>query len=63
MRAVTMEEGPRLALVERPRPTASGHGRVVRIEACVLPRTDLHILDGDFEHPRHPIILGHRILA
>jgi propanol-preferring alcohol dehydrogenase len=64
MRAMIMtEQGRQLELVERVRPRASGHGLVVRVEACGVCRTDLHVWDGELEHPRLPIILGHQIVG
>jgi propanol-preferring alcohol dehydrogenase len=35
----------------------------VRVKACGICRTDLHILDGELEHPKLPLILGHQIVG
>lgn len=44
-----------------PRP---GPGQVLlRVEACGVCRTDLHIIDGDLPHPKLPLILGHEIVG
>jgi propanol-preferring alcohol dehydrogenase len=52
----------RAALVERERPEP-GPGEVrLRVEACGLCRTDLHILDGDLVPPG-PVVLGHQIVG
>jgi alcohol dehydrogenase, propanol-preferring len=52
-----------LRLVERedPRP---GPGQVlVRVKACGVCRTDLHLLDGEVEIPSPPIVPGHQIVG
>jgi propanol-preferring alcohol dehydrogenase len=41
-----------------------GPGQVlVRVTACAVCRTDLHIVDGELPAPRLPLILGHRIVG
>ena len=55
--------GQPLALVERPDP-APGPGEIaVRIEACGVCRTDLHIVDGELPGIRFPIVPGHEIVG
>jgi propanol-preferring alcohol dehydrogenase len=40
------------------------HGEVlVRIEACAVCRTDLHVIDGELPDPKLPIIPGHEIVG
>lgn len=51
----------RLADVPRPEP-AAGEIRV-KVAACGVCRTDLHVADGDLEHPKQPIIPGHEIVG
>jgi alcohol dehydrogenase, propanol-preferring len=47
--------------VADPRPQ---HGEVlVRVEACAVCRTDLHVIDGELPHPKLPLILGHEIVG
>ena len=49
--------------VERPEPQP-GHDQVlVRVSACGVCRTDLHLLDGELEIPHPPIIPGHQIVG
>ncbi len=36
---------------------------LVKINACGVCRTDLHIIDGELEHPRLPLIPGHEIIG
>jgi propanol-preferring alcohol dehydrogenase len=41
-----------------------GPGQVlVRVHACGVCRTDLHVLDGDLVHPKLPLIPGHEIVG
>jgi len=41
---------------------AAGQVRV-RVRACGVCRTDLHIVDGELSHPKLPLILGHQIVG
>ncbi len=41
-----------------------GPGEIrVKVLACGVCRTDLHVLDGELPHPRSPIIPGHEIVG
>jgi propanol-preferring alcohol dehydrogenase len=41
-----------------------GPGQVtVTVAACGVCRTDLHVVDGDLQHPRLPIVPGHEIVG
>ena len=41
-----------------------GTGEIrVRVEACAVCRTDLHIVDGDLPNPKLPIVPGHEIVG
>jgi propanol-preferring alcohol dehydrogenase len=41
-----------------------GPGEIrVRVSACAVCRTDLHVVDGDLPEPRLPIIPGHEIVG
>ncbi|RBP03535.1 propanol-preferring alcohol dehydrogenase [Roseiarcus fermentans] len=64
MRAMVLRRaGERLALEERPEP-APGPGQVrIRVEACGVCRTDLHVVDGELPDPRLPIVPGHEIVG
>jgi propanol-preferring alcohol dehydrogenase len=35
----------------------------VRVDACGVCRTDLHVIDGELPHPKVPIIPGHEIVG
>jgi alcohol dehydrogenase, propanol-preferring len=51
----------RPALVPQPRP---GIGQVlVRVHACGLCRTDLHVVDGELTEPKLPLIPGHQVVG
>jgi alcohol dehydrogenase, propanol-preferring len=53
----------RLMMEERPDP-APGPGQIrVRVEACGVCRTDLHVVDGELPDPRLPIVPGHEIVG
>lgn len=47
--------------VPRPRPTADE--LLLRVRACGVCRTDLHIVDGELTEPKLPLIPGHQILG
>jgi propanol-preferring alcohol dehydrogenase len=55
--------GRPLILEERPDPSP-GPGEIrVRVEACAVCRTDLHVVDGDLPNPKLPISPGHEIVG
>ena len=53
----------RLVRTERPDPIP-GPGEVrVRVSACGVCRTDLHVVDGELPNIRYPIIPGHEVVG
>lgn len=36
---------------------------LLRVRACAVCRTDLHVLDGDLSEPKVPLVLGHEIVG
>jgi alcohol dehydrogenase, propanol-preferring len=64
MRAMVLDApGRRLRATELPQP-APGQGQVlIRVQACGVCRTDLHIVDGELPHPKLPLVLGHQIVG
>jgi propanol-preferring alcohol dehydrogenase len=64
MRAMVLEKkGGPLALREVPVPEP-GRGQVrVKVAACGVCRTDLHVLDGELTEPKLPLIMGHQIVG
>lgn len=65
MRAVVLREfGAPLELEERPRPVAaSAEETVVKVLACGLCHSDLHIVEHYFSATPLPIVLGHEVAA
>ena len=64
MRAMVLRRaGERLAMEERQDPEP-GPGQIrVRIEACGVCRTDLHVVDGELPDPKLPIVPGHETVG
>jgi propanol-preferring alcohol dehydrogenase len=64
MKAMVLDRpGALLRLAERPVPPP-GLGQVlVKVAACGVCRTDLHVVDGDLREPRLPIVPGHEIVG
>lgn len=55
--------GTPLVLEDRPLPEP-GPGEIrVRVEACAVCRTDLHVADGDLRAAAYPIVPGHEIIG
>lgn len=45
------------------RPRAHEHQVLLRVSACAVCRTDLHIVDGELTQPKLPLIPGHEIVG
>lgn len=64
MKAMVLNK-PQTSLIltdcERPEPAA--HELLLKVEACGVCRTDLHIVDGELSEPKLPLILGHQIVG
>jgi alcohol dehydrogenase, propanol-preferring len=58
-------EGPGrpLRAVERPVPEPGPGQLLLRVRACAICRTDLHLLDGELEVASLPRVLGHQIVG
>lgn len=64
MRAMVLEQqGSPLALQELPRPSAGKGELLLRVAACGICRTDLHVVDGDLTEPALPLVPGHQIVG
>ncbi|MFI5309324.1 MAG: zinc-dependent alcohol dehydrogenase family protein [Polyangiales bacterium] len=62
MRAMVLERpGAGLALRELPIPQPGPGQVLLRVRACGVCRTDLHILDGELDAPVLPLVPGHQI--
>jgi len=64
MRAMTFSgPGHPLAPTDLP-PPVPGPGQIrIRVRACGVCRTDLHIVDGEITDPKLPLVLGHQIVG
>ena len=64
MRAMIFEApGRPLVLREVPVPVV-GRGQIlVKVSACAVCRTDLHVIDGELPEPKLPLIPGHEIVG
>ncbi|WP_202353842.1 zinc-dependent alcohol dehydrogenase family protein [Mesorhizobium sp. 113-1-2] len=64
MRAMVLESiGTPLRLADRSDPLP-GVGEIrLKVEACAVCRTDLHVIDGDLRHPKLPLVPGHEIVG
>ncbi|HXC44969.1 MAG TPA: zinc-dependent alcohol dehydrogenase family protein [Solirubrobacteraceae bacterium] len=63
MRAVRIERPGVLKEAELERPQPGPGEALVRVHACGVCRTDLHLLDGEVEIPNPPIVPGHQIVG
>jgi propanol-preferring alcohol dehydrogenase len=55
--------GHPLQLRDLPIPEPSEGQVRIQVHACAVCRTDLHVYDGDLEHPNLPLVLGHEIVG
>src|SRR6266481_9258936 len=64
MRAMVLHE-PRTPLrLENVRTPEPSPGQVrIRVQACAVCRTDLHVVDGELPPPKLPIVPGHEIVG
>src|SRR3989440_9733368 len=62
MRALVLEAvRTPLREVERPTPVPGPEQVLIRVHACGVCRTDLHVVDGELTDPKLPLIVGHQI--
>jgi alcohol dehydrogenase, propanol-preferring len=52
-----------LCEVDRPTPVPGPEQVLIRVHACGVCRTDLHVVDGEISEPKLPIIPGHEIVG
>jgi propanol-preferring alcohol dehydrogenase len=64
MRAMLLHQ-PRQALdfVERPVPKPADGQLLVKVKACAVCRTDLHVIDGELPDAKRPVVPGHEIVG
>src|SRR5436309_522316 len=64
MRAMVLEKPrQRLMLLDVAKPKPDAGQLLVRLSACAVCRTDLHIVDGELPDPKLPLIPGHQIVG
>ena len=64
MRAMILDApGQPLRLADIPTPTPKPEQLLLRVHACGVCRTDLHVVDGELPHPKLPLVLGHQIVG
>lgn len=64
MRAMVLDApGKRLREEVRPIPQPGPEELLLRVHACAVCRTDLHVVDGDLPQPKLPLVLGHEIIG
>jgi len=52
-----------LRLADLPEPSSRPGELLLRVSACAVCRTDLHIVDGELTRPKLPLVLGHQIVG
>jgi alcohol dehydrogenase, propanol-preferring len=55
--------GTRLQLADLPMPEPGPGQILVRVDACGVCRTDLHVVDGELTEPALPIVPGHEVIG
>lgn len=64
MKAMVLERpGKSLELRETPDPLPLRHQVRVKVQACGICRTDLHVVDGELTSPKLPLIPGHQVVG
>ncbi|MBK6863960.1 MAG: zinc-dependent alcohol dehydrogenase family protein [Ideonella sp.] len=64
MKAMLLERaGAPLVATELPDPTPGPGQVLIRVLACGVCRTDLHVADGELARPKLPLVLGHEIVG
>ncbi|HVY71954.1 MAG TPA: zinc-dependent alcohol dehydrogenase family protein, partial [Verrucomicrobiae bacterium] len=64
MRAMVLDKPrERLGSVDLPIPEPGPGQILVRVSACAVCRTDLHVIDGELPNPKLPLVPGHEIVG
>ena len=64
MHAMVLEKvGNPLVSTELPRPQPEPGQVLVKILACGVCRTDLHVVDGELPNPKLPLVPGHEVIG
>ncbi len=64
MRAMVLDAPRRpLRLADVPDPVPGPGQVLIRVRACAVCRTDLHVVDGELPEPKLPLVPGHEIVG
>jgi len=64
MKAMLLDSaGKSLRATEVPQPEPGDDELLLKVSACGVCRTDLHVMDGDLAGPKLPLVLGHEIVG
>jgi len=60
---ILTQQGRTLVYKDVPDPIPNNNQVLLRVLACGVCRTDLHVVDGDLPHPKQSLIPGHEIVG
>lgn len=60
---ILKEQKKPLVREEIPKPVAKDDELLIKVKACGVCRTDLHVKDAELPHPKLPLVLGHEIVG
>jgi len=60
---VLRERATPLVSEQRPIPVPRAHQVLLRVAACAVCRTDLHVVDGELDRGVLPVVLGHQVVG
>jgi alcohol dehydrogenase, propanol-preferring len=64
MHAMVMEHpGEKLKYLDIPIPAPKENEVLIKVHACGICRTDLHVIDGELTQPHLPLVPGHQIIG
>ena len=64
MKAMVLHKpGLPLLLMKRREPVPAAGEIRLKVEACAVCRTDLHVVDGDLKEPKLPLVPGHEVVG
>ena len=64
MRAMLLDApGRPLRAADLPTPAPGPDEVLIRVHACGVCRTDLHVVDGELDRPKLPLVLGHELVG
>jgi len=52
-----------LRMAEVPKPEPDGRTLLIRVHACGICRTDLHVVEGELEQHKSPVTPGHQVVG